>query len=116
MARKFRIAIPTMGEGGLEDKVSEVFGRAKTFTIIDMDGETVEAVSVLRNPASSYSYGAGPIVVKMLIDHGVNVVVAGELGPGALGLLEQHGIRIITVKPGISVSEAIRIQRCWKNP
>jgi predicted Fe-Mo cluster-binding NifX family protein len=110
MKRKLRIAVPTMNEGGLEDKVSEVFGRAKTFTIIDIDGEMVKVVDVLKNPALSYRYGAGPIVVKMLLDRGINFVIAGELGSGVLGLLEQHSIRIAKVKPGLSVSEAIKIQ------
>ncbi|MEM2904778.1 MAG: NifB/NifX family molybdenum-iron cluster-binding protein [Candidatus Bathyarchaeia archaeon] len=108
-ASKLRIAVPTRGDGGLEDTVSEVFGRANTFTIVDVDGERVEAVDVLRNPAASYKYGAGPIVVKMLIDYGVNMVAAGELGPGASGLLEQHNVPIVTVKPGLLVAEAVKV-------
>lgn len=108
-ARRLRIAVPTKGDGGLEDTVSEVFGRANTFTIIDMEDCRVEAVDVLRNPTVSYKYGAGPIVVKMLIERGVNVVVSGELGPGASGLLEQHKIPVVTVKPGMLVTKAIEL-------
>ncbi len=103
-----RVAIPTKRKGGLEDIVSEVFGRANTFTVVDMEDSVIKNVKVLKNPAVSYQHGAGPIVVNMLIDSGVNVVLSGELGPGASALLEQHKIMMIAVKPGITVSEAIR--------
>ena len=33
---KLRIAVPTKKHKGLEDIVSEVFGKAKTFTIVDV--------------------------------------------------------------------------------
>ncbi len=88
--------------------VSEVFGRANTFTITDVDDNEIEDVKVLQNPAVSYKHGAGPIVVKMLVDSGVNVVISAELGPGASALLEQHNITRVTAKPGNSVSETIR--------
>ena len=103
-----RVAIPTKGKGGLEDVVSEVFGRANTFTVVDMEDDVIKNVKVLKNPAVSYQHGAGPIVVKMLIDSGVNVVLSGELGPGASALLEQRNIMMIAVKPGIPVPETIK--------
>jgi len=62
--QKCKIAIATKGDGGMEDVVSEVFGRANTFTIIDLNKE-VENVTVLQNQAKSYKHGAGPLVVKM---------------------------------------------------
>ena len=99
--------VPTGEDGGLKDSVSEVFGRAETFTIIDFQ-EEVKGVEVLRNPAVSYKHGAGPIAVKTLIDHGVNMVIAGELGPGAESILEQHKITIVKVNPGVIVAEAVR--------
>ena len=106
--KKFRIAVATKGREGLKDVVSEVFGRANAFTIIDAEEGEIKGVKILENPAVSYKYGAGPIVVKMLIDAGVNMVLATELGPGASALLEQHDVATIAVKPGTSVKESIR--------
>jgi len=111
VAGKLRIAVPTCGDRGLEDTVAEVFGRAKTFTMVDVDGERVESVKVLGNPAASYRHGAGPIAVKMLMDHGANIVAAGELGPGASSLLEQHGVPMLTVKPGTPIAEVVKLAR-----
>jgi len=106
--KKFRIAVATKGHRGLEDVVSEVFGRANAFTIVDLDGEEIKDVKIMENPAVSYKYGAGPIVVKMLIDAGVNMVLAPELGPGASALLEQHDVTRIAVKPGTGVEESVK--------
>ena len=104
---KLRIAVATKGRDGLGDVVSEVFGRAQAFTVIDAEEGKIKGVKVMENPAVSYKHGAGPIVVKMLIDSGVNMVLASELGPGASALLEQHNVTHIAVKPGTSVKESI---------
>jgi predicted Fe-Mo cluster-binding NifX family protein len=105
---KLKIAIPTKGQGGLEDVVSDVFGRANTFTIVDVEKGAINNVKVLENPAVSYEHGAGPIVVKMLVDSGVNMVIAAEFGPGVSTLLDQHKVTKITVHAGSSVSESIK--------
>jgi len=103
-----RIAIPTKRQGGLEDVVSDVFGRANTFTIVDVEKGAIKVVKVLENPAVSYEHGAGPIVVKMLIDTEVNMVIAAEFGPGVSTLLDQHQVTKIKVNAGSSISESIK--------
>ena len=105
---KRRIAVATDGKNGLEDVVSNVFGRARTFTIVDAEDEKIIVVSVLENPALSYHHGAGPIAIKMLIDDGVEVVLANELGVGASDILKQHNIIYIQAKPSTNVGEAIK--------
>jgi len=105
---KLRIAVATNEKNGLEDVVSNVFGRARTFTIVDSEDEKITSVNILENSAVSYHHGAGPIAVKMLVDEGVEVVLANELGIGASELLKQHNISIIPVKPGTNVGEATK--------
>ncbi len=105
--KKIRLAVPTKGHDGLEDAVSRAFGKALTFTIIDVEGEEAKNVQVLDSPAASYDYGSGPVVVKTLVDLGVNMVVACELGPGASGLLDHHNVRKILVEPGAKVSDCL---------
>ena len=87
-----RIAVATNGNDGLEDVVSKVFGRAKTFTIVDVEDDELKSSSIIENPGVSYKHGAGPIVAKMLADNGVNLVLAYVLGVGAEGLLKQQKI------------------------
>ena len=107
-SKNLKIGIATVGENGLEDKVSETFGRAATYTIIEVKDGEIANVKVLRNPAVSYEYGAGPIVAKMLVDEGVNLVVAGEIGPGVSSILEHHSVERVTFKAGASVSEVLK--------
>jgi predicted Fe-Mo cluster-binding NifX family protein len=106
--KKSRVAIPTKGRGGLDDVVSDVFGRARTFTIMDVEKGAIKNFKVLENPGVSYQHGAGPIVVKMLLDEGVNVVVATEFGPGVSTLLDQHRVRKITAAAGTSVAQSLK--------
>lgn len=103
-----RIAVPTKGSGGMRDMVSDVFARAATFTIIDVDEGEVKHVVVDENTASELKQGTGPIVAKNLKEKGVDVVIAGEVGPGAKTLLEMNNIRMIQIEPGVRVSEAVK--------
>jgi predicted Fe-Mo cluster-binding NifX family protein len=105
---KLRIAVPTKMHAGLEDVVSEVFGRAKTFTIVDIEDGEVKNVQVIDNPATSYEYGSGPVAVKTLADLKVNLVMSAELGPGASGLLDHYKISQLLVKPNTKVADSIK--------
>jgi len=44
----------------------------------------------------------------MLIDDGVEVVLANELGVGASDILKQHNIIYIQAKPGTNVGETVK--------
>ena len=45
----------------------------------------------------------------MLLDAGVEVVIAYELGIGASELLKQHDIKHVSIIPNTKVGEALRI-------
>lgn len=106
--RKVKIALPTEGSGGLEGIVSEVFGKAETFTIVEVEDGRIESVHVIANPGASYEYGSGPIAVKTLVDLKIDFVVAVEVGPTVFSLLEHRGVRVIPVEPGVRVIDAVR--------
>jgi len=104
---RVRIAVATKNAKGLDDEISDAFGRSKKITIIDADQEKVAQIKVIDNPALSFRFGAGPILVKELLDMGVDIVVGSEFGPGAGQLLKDHGVLTVTLKPGTKVSAAI---------
>jgi predicted Fe-Mo cluster-binding NifX family protein len=106
--RKLKIAVPTKAYAGLEDIVSEVFGKAKTFTIVNVEDDEVKNVKVVDNPAACYEHGAGPVAVKTLEEANVNLVIAAEFGPGASSLLGQHNIQRLSVNPNTKVAESIK--------
>jgi len=105
--KNLRIAVATNEKKELEDVVSQVFGRASTFTIADVEDKEIQKVKVIENPAASYNHGVGPLVVKKLVDLKTNVVIATEFGPGASTLLEQHNVTMIPTEAGTKVKDAI---------
>lgn len=102
------IAVSTKSHAGLEDLVSPVFGKAKTFTIIHVKDGEVKNVRVIDNPAASYKYGAGPVAVKTLADLKVDLVISDLLGPGALSVLEHYKMDHYSGEPGKKVSDSIK--------
>jgi predicted Fe-Mo cluster-binding NifX family protein len=104
-----RVAVATKGNKGLEDTVSHEFGHAKTFTIIDIQDGMVKNVEVIENPAASLSHGKGPVVAKYLADMKVNIVISGEVGPGASTMLNELKMKILVAKSGEQVIKVLKI-------
>ncbi len=71
--------------------VSPHFGRCERYEIIEIDDGRIVGREVLANPG--HAPGALP---RFLKEHGVNVVVAGGMGPRAQQIFEQFGIKTIT--------------------
>ena len=106
--RRVKVAVATNGDKGLDDEISEVFGKAKTFTLVDIENGRIKGVRVIKNPGTDYKYGSGPIAAKTLIDEKVEVVIASEVGPNVTSILSDRGVRIITVAPGRRVQEVVQ--------
>jgi len=102
-----RIAVPTSGGGGLESMVADRFGRAETFTIVEVtdDGKIVR-VEVHDNPGYKASSGAGVKAAQKLGELRVNVYAGPTPGPNAYAALQYLGIKIVTVT-GVTVKEAV---------
>ena len=84
-----KVAVPTLGESGLEEKVSSHFGRAPTFTIIDTDQNEVEVIS----NQSEHMGGSGKPPEQMA-EHDVEVMVCNNLGAKAVNMFERYGIEV----------------------
>ena len=105
---KYRIAVATNGNDGLEDVVSNVFGSARTFTIVDIENGKIENAMIFENSLASYSHGAGPIIVQTLVDNAVDVLLANKPNIWVAEQLKQRNIINIQAKPGTKVEEAIK--------
>jgi len=102
-----RLAIPTKGYKGMNDLISDVFGRAETFTYIDVEGKEVKNIEVIENSSRDFKLGVGPLIVKMMADRGVNMVFVTDLGPGVSQLLEEFNIKKIIVEHNTRVTDAV---------
>ncbi|RJS85684.1 hypothetical protein CW706_00610 [Candidatus Bathyarchaeota archaeon] len=105
---RIKIAIPTKGDQGLEDYISDVFSRAEKFTVVDVEDGSIIKVKVVDNPAKTYEHGAGPIVVNMLTDIGVTAVGSKMFGVGVSALLEHNGIKMFNLESRTTVKEAVQ--------
>ena len=103
-----RIAFAINDNEGLESKISERFGRAKYFLIVDVDKEwRVTNYNVMENPGASALSGAASKAARLLANNSVNVVVAGNFGPHASTILSTLGIKALTLPPGVKIRDAI---------
>jgi len=96
-----KIAVASEGKTK-EGLVSGVYGRAGYFLIF----EGGKLVKVISNPFKMGGGGAGFGVTQMLVNEGVELVVAGNFGEKVLGFLEEKGIKRKTIS-GKKVKEVL---------
>jgi len=63
---RFRVAVASQGQGGLDDVVSPMFGRCPTFTIVDIESSEIKGINIVQNQAASAMHGAGIAAVQTL--------------------------------------------------
>lgn len=87
-----KIAISSSGTG-LDSKVYEFFGRAPNFIIATIkDGKLHDFISI-SNVVSDQTRGAGVSSAKLVADHGVEAVISENIGPRAMEVFTQFGIK-----------------------
>ncbi len=87
-----RVAIPANGPD-LNSEVSEHFGRAPYFIVVDVEGGKVVGVSAVKNPTlEHHAHGEVPQLMAKLR---VKVVACKGIGPRALRALEGLGIETL---------------------
>lgn len=85
-----------------------MFSKASYLTFVEVEGKTISSAKVSANEGSRMTQGAGPMVVKILKETGVDIIIAGKIGIGVKTLLEINGLEFFSVESGILVSEAIQ--------
>lgn len=89
-----RYAVPVKSPDGLSSKVRDHLATAEYFVIIDAENDRITSSEILRfTPQSPEEQKK---VDDFLVDKGVNVVIAGSLGPCMISKLFDRGIKIYT--------------------
>jgi len=94
------IAIPVSGES-----VSPHFGRCEAFVLVQADPQARRIVSTDRIPAPPHEPGLLP---RWLQERGVQVVLAGGMGPRAQQLFAEQGIEVVLGAPGGPFREVVQ--------
>ena len=91
-----RIAVP-VEEPSQSSPVASVFGRTSHFLIYDQAQKSYE---FFENAARQRPGGAGVQAAQLLVDKGVQVVIAPQLGANALQILKSAQIKFYRSRPG----------------
>ena len=100
-----RVCVPTMGNKGLEEDVGEHFGRASTFTIVNLSTNEVKII-----PNTSEHMGGTGKPPEIMAKAGVDVMLCSGLGPRAIQMFEEQGVEVFVGASG-TVTNAIK---AWK--
>jgi predicted Fe-Mo cluster-binding NifX family protein len=90
-----KIAIPV--ENG---RLHSHFGGSRHFALIEVDENTKTLLRSETLPAPEHQPGVFP---RWLRDQGAQVVIAGGIGPRALALFAQQGVRVVAGQPDAPV-------------
>lgn len=101
-----KLAVPTMGQAGLDSERSGHFGHCDCFTIVDIvDGE-VKGASALRN---NHDEGGCLAPVALLAENNVDAIVAAGMGMRPLMGFQQAGITVYFENQTPGVGDAARL-------
>ena len=100
-----RIAVSSQGTE-LSSNVDPRFGRAPYFIIFDTGDNSFEVVSNEQN--LNATQGAGIQAAQHVVKKNVDMIVAGNLGPKAFGILSAAGIKAALWAEG-TVAQAIEL-------
>ena len=75
-----------------DEQVDIRFGRAKGFFVVDSDTEQTEYLDNRAHIDSKQN--AGIETARMLVDHGIQVLITGKVGPKAGKILREADVRI----------------------
>ena len=101
-----KIALATDDDRGEEAVLSHHFGRCPHYILVDIDGEEIKDVKVVQNPFYE-RHGEPGEVPNFIRGLGADVIIAGGMGPKAIGFFNEFGIQAITGGSG-TVKDVIK--------
>ena len=87
-----RIAVPSVGNGGLDGQRSQHFGHCDAFTLVDVKDGKISNVTVINN--SEHQEGGCLVPVNTLSNLKVNALVVSGIGLRPLTAFNQVGIDV----------------------
>ena len=97
---KLWIGVAVESNNGLEAEISGHFGRCPYYAILEVqEGKVKEPVRVIANPYFS-SHGEPGQIPSFLKEQEIEVIIAGGMGPRAVGFFNQYGIKAVTRASG----------------
>lgn len=107
MSERMVLAVPSLGEGGLDGERSGHFGHCDCFTLVDIvDGEIAE-VRIVENPPHEEGGCLRP--VNLLASQGVSALIAAGMGARPLAGFNDVGIAVYFEKETPGIGDAVQL-------
>ncbi len=98
-----KIAISSKDKG-IKSQISDRFGRADYFVIVDTDTNELKAI---ENTAKDEPTGAGGMAVRLIAKENVEIIIAPEIGPKAATAIKAFNIKAYRKGEFATVEEAV---------
>lgn len=82
-----KIALPSHNHN-----VDDHFGHCEYFTVLTIDNKQITAEENIQSP---HGCGCKSNIVGTLSEMGVTLMLAGNIGGGAINVLNSHGIQVV---------------------
>ena len=106
-----KIAIPTYGNGGLNEVMNRRFGRCDSFTFVTIENNEITEVRSIENHARSGTGGVGVQATQIIGNNKVDEVIVDFLGPNAANSLNALNIKIYHTPGGeLTVKELMNLR------
>ncbi|MGE5680223.1 MAG: NifB/NifX family molybdenum-iron cluster-binding protein [Bacillota bacterium] len=83
-----KIAVPTTHN----NLVDSHFGHCEFFTVFTIENKEIQSAEIIKSPEGC---GCKSNIASVLNQMGVNYLLAGNMGPGAVNVLNYNGIDVI---------------------
>lgn len=90
--KKIRIAVPSVGLGGIDGQRAGHFGHCDVFTCIDAENGRITSVTTIQN--EEHVQGGCMVPVNLLASNHVNALIVGGIGMRPLMGFRQVGIDV----------------------
>ena len=109
-----KLAVPTLGEAGLDGERSGHFGQCDCFTIVTITDGEITDVAALDNPPHEEGGCLRP--VKLLSDAGVDAIVAAGMGMRPMMGFADAGITVYFENTNPNVGEVAKLVAAGQVP
>ncbi|MCD1293795.1 hypothetical protein CUJ83_02135 [Methanocella sp. CWC-04] len=86
-----KMAVPVLSPNGLQSEITDHFGMAEDFVILETEGVEIKSFEILHNDPN---VKGGKTPAKFLADIGVKIILSGYVGPHMLVILLNEGVRV----------------------
>lgn len=100
-----KIAV-TASQDSIDSPIDMRFGRCPYYIIFETEDKKIKGHEVVKNTAGTQMRGAGITAAQLVANKNVNLIITGNVGPKAYGVLSSTGIEIITNVSG-NVKDAV---------